>query len=274
MSLSDSLDNLRAGVDARTLSAEGISAPLVRTFYARTGKRLFDVAMAALGLVLFSPLYAVLAILVKLSSRGPILYWQQRVGRGGKIFRIAKFRTMYKDADQRGPSITSASDPRVTSIGRFLRRSKLDELPQLWNVLSGDMSLVGPRPEVPCYVVGYSSPQKQVLSVRPGITDLTSILYRHEETLLGGKSDPEKYYRDTLLPHKVEINLQYLSRVSFLYDLSLVIRTLGCIFAAHDNTPEHFYAPEKSAPSGSVESSLASDPSGSAPDIRESRQTR
>lgn len=248
-------------MDAPPLSEAEIAASVVRTFYARTGKRLFDFAMAALGLVLLSPLYAVLATFVKLSSRGPVLYWQKRVGRGGKIFRIAKFRTMYKDADQRGLSITSAGDPRVTSFGRILRRFKLDELPQLWNVLNGDMSLVGPRPEVPCYVVAYSSAQEQVLSVRPGITDLASILYRHEEILLGSKTDPEKYYRDTLLPHKLEINLQYLNRVSFLYDLSLVLRTFTCIPGAQIADPSIFNVSTKNASSNPAERKLLSDPS-------------
>jgi lipopolysaccharide/colanic/teichoic acid biosynthesis glycosyltransferase len=238
MWFSNSADNSTV-VRTHPASEGEISFPLVRTFYALTGKRLFDVAMAALGILLLLPFYAALGVFVKLGSPGSAIYWQRRVGRGGRIFKIAKFRTMYKDADQKGLSITSAGDARVTSFGRILRRFKLDELPQLWNVLNGDMSLVGPRPEVPCYVAGYSMLQKQVLLVRPGITDLASILYRHEEAVLGTKADPEKYYRETLLPHKLEINLQYLSRVSFMYDLMLVLRTLGCILGVRRDGAKH-----------------------------------
>jgi lipopolysaccharide/colanic/teichoic acid biosynthesis glycosyltransferase len=224
------------------LKEGGRAAPAAFTFYAKAGKRLFDAAASSLGLVLFSPLCALLAICVKVSSRGPVLYWQQRVGLGGRLFRIAKFRSMYQESDRKGPLITSSGDPRVTPIGNILRRFKLDELPQLWNVLRGEMSLVGPRPEVPCYVANYSPAQKQVLSVRPGITDLASILYRHEERILGSRSDPEMYYRETLLPRKLEINLQYLSRATFLYDLALLLRTFRCVLASDDNEGSHLQA--------------------------------
>ena len=200
------------------------------TFYASIGKRLFDVTVAVAGLVLLSPLFVILTVLVKLTSSGPVFYRQKRVGRNGHIFLIAKFRSMYADADQRGQSITCAGDPRVTPIGHVLRRLKLDELPQLWNVLQGDMSLVGPRPEVPSYVESYSSSQRRVLSVRPGITDPASILYRHEESILGCQTDPDRYYREVVLPDKLKINLQYLKCFSFSYDLLLVLRTMGCIF--------------------------------------------
>lgn len=235
MWFSNSLDNLTARVESQPLSEGETVVPVVCTFYASIGKRLFDISMATLGLIVFSPLYVVLSICVKVSSRGSVLYRQQRVGRDGRIFKIAKFRSMYEDAGHKGLPITATGDPRVTPLGRMLRRFKLDELPQLWNVLNGDMSLVGPRPEVPCYVLDYSSVQKRVLSVRPGITDLASILYRHEEKLLASQADPEKYYRNTLLPHKLEINLQYLRRVSFLYDVSLVLSTLACILAFRDD---------------------------------------
>ena len=239
-------------MEIHSVDEKGTSSPLVSSFYAREGKRLFDLVMASLGLVLISPLCAVLAVLVKLSSRGPAIYWQERVGRAGRIFRIAKFRTMYEDADKRGLAITSAGDRRITPLGRVLRRFKLDELPQLWNVLNGDMSLVGPRPEVPRYVLSYSSAQKQVLSVRPGITDLASILYRNEEKVLGSQGDPETYYEEALLPHKLKINLQYLGRISFLYDVSLVLRTLGCIFAdgASSSQPEPQLAGDRSGTPG------------------------
>lgn len=198
-------------------------------FYAQTGKRMFDCAAAAIGLWLLFPVLLALSLLVKLSSPGPVLYRQERVGRGGKLFRIAKFRSMSEDADKRGPAITSAGDHRVTALGRLLRRLKLDELPQLWNVLKGEMSLVGPRPEVPCYVESYSDSQRRVLEIRPGITDPGSILYRHEEQVLGDQPDPDRYYREVVLPDKLRLNLEYISNLSFSYDLSLLLRTASCI---------------------------------------------
>jgi lipopolysaccharide/colanic/teichoic acid biosynthesis glycosyltransferase len=206
-----------------------------QTFYATAGKRVFDSLVAVAGLLLLSPVFVAIALLVKLSSLGPVFYLQERVGRGGKIFRIVKVRSMVVDADQRGLAITAAGDPRITAVGRILRRFKLDELPQLWNVLKGDMSLVGPRPEVPRYVESYSDAQRQVLSVRPGLTDPASILYRHEEELLGNHSDPDGYYREVVLPHKLMLNLEYLRRMSFSYDLSLIMRTT-CMLATQ---PKH-----------------------------------
>lgn len=194
-------------------------------FYGVVGKRIFDAFAAATGLLLLSPLLAVIALLVKVSSSGPVFYRQERVGRGGRIFRIMKFRSMVTDAEQRGLQITAAGDPRVTAVGRILRRLKLDELPQLWNVLKGEMSMVGPRPEVPRYVECYSESQREVLSVAPGITDPASITYRHEEELLGTQPDPERYYREVVLPHKLSLNLEYLDRMSLLYDVSVVLRT-------------------------------------------------
>jgi lipopolysaccharide/colanic/teichoic acid biosynthesis glycosyltransferase len=198
-------------------------------FYAQTGKRMFDCVAAAIGLLLLFPVLLALSLLVKFSSPGPVLYRQERVGRGGKLFRIAKFRSMIEHADKGGLAITSAGDPRVTAVGGFLRRLKLDELPQLWNVLKGEMSLVGPRPEVPYYVESYSDSQRRVLAVRPGITDPGSILYRHEEQVLGDQPDPDRYYREVVLPDKLNLNLEYISNISFSYDLSLLLRTTGCI---------------------------------------------
>lgn len=200
------------------------------TFYTKMGKRMFDLAAAAIGLLLLSPVLVFLMALVKLTSPGPALYWQERVGRGGKVFRIAKLRSMFKDTDKDGPRITSSGDSRVTSLGSILRRFKIDELPQLWNVLKGEMSLVGPRPEVPHYVESYSATQRRVLTIRPGITDPASIAYRHEEELLGAQSDPDGYYRQVLLPAKLSRNLEYLDRISFSYDLSLLLRTTSSIF--------------------------------------------
>src|SRR5437899_493607 len=162
-------------------------------FYTRWGKRTFDFILAASGLVLLIPVLLVVIVLVKITSKGPAFYRQDRVGQGGRIFRIVKFRSMFAAAEKHGPAITSAGDPRVTPMGRLLRRSKIDELPQLWNVLRGDMSLVGPRPEVPRYVDSYSPEQRRVLTVRPGITDPASIAYRQEEHLLGAQLDPDRY---------------------------------------------------------------------------------
>lgn len=207
-------------------------------FYSRFGKRIFDVILSAAGLLLLSPLLLALGLLVKLTSRGPALYRQDRVGRAGRIFRIAKFRTMF-DATTRGPLITSTGDPRITPAGKFLRQYKLDELPQLWNVLLGEMSLVGPRPEVPDYVSAYSPDQRRVLSVRPGITDPASVAYRHEEELLGLQSDPDRFYRDRVLPDKLNLNLQYLNNISLLRDLSLVLQTTRSIFVSGPATRIH-----------------------------------
>jgi lipopolysaccharide/colanic/teichoic acid biosynthesis glycosyltransferase len=211
-----------------------------QAFYARSGKRMFDIAAAALGLLVLSPLLVVLSGLIRLKSRGPVLFLQERVGQGGKTFRIVKFRTMKDHAGSAqvessrdcvaGALITSAEDPRITPVGRVLRRFKLDELPQLWNVLRGDMSLVGPRPEVPHYVASYSASQCRVLTVRPGITDPASVAYRHEEDLLAGKPDPDSYYRQVILPDKLRLNLEYLDKISFFSDLSLMLRTTSSIF--------------------------------------------
>lgn len=200
------------------------------TFYTKMGKRVFDFVTAGIGLVLLTPLLLFLMLLVKLTSPGPVLYRQERVGRGGKLFRIAKLRSMFEDADKGGSAITSAGDPRVTAVGRVLRRLKLDELPQLWNVLKGEMSLVGPRPEVPRYVESYSASQRRVLTVRPGITDPASIAYRQEEELLGAQPDPDRCYRVVVLPEKLNLNLEYVDQISFSYDLSLLLRTTGIIF--------------------------------------------
>jgi lipopolysaccharide/colanic/teichoic acid biosynthesis glycosyltransferase len=210
-----------------------------QAFYARSGKRMFDIAAAALGLLVLSPLLVVLSGLIRLKSRGPVLFLQERVGQGGGTFRIVKFRTMKDQLGSQvesssdciaGALITSAEDPRITSVGRVLRRFKLDELPQLWNVLRGDMSLVGPRPEVPHYVASYSASQCRVLTVRPGITDPASVAYRHEEDLLAGKPDPDSYYRQVILPDKLRLNLEYLDKISFFSDLSLMLRTTSSIF--------------------------------------------
>jgi lipopolysaccharide/colanic/teichoic acid biosynthesis glycosyltransferase len=189
-------------------------------------KRLFDVLMALGGLVCLSPLLLVVAILVKLSSPGPVVFRQVRVGRGFRHFHIYKFRSMVQDAPARGASVTAGGDPRVTRVGKFLRRTKIDELLQLINVLKGDMSLVGPRPEVPKYVKLFQPDFAEILTVRPGVTDLASVKYRDEEAYLGLFGNPEEEYIRSLLPEKIELARQYVRRSSFLFDIGLILRTV------------------------------------------------
>jgi lipopolysaccharide/colanic/teichoic acid biosynthesis glycosyltransferase len=194
-------------------------------------KRIFDCGVAALGLILLLPLMAVIALLIKLDSPGSVFFAHERVGRHGRKFKVLKFRTMVQDAPKLGGAITAGHDPRITRIGRLLRLTKLDELPQLWNVLKGEMSLVGPRPEVERYVQLWEPELRElVLSVRPGITGLTQIRYRHEERLLTQQPDPEKYYREVLLPLKLASDAEYVRRRSLLFDFYLLLRTFLALF--------------------------------------------
>jgi lipopolysaccharide/colanic/teichoic acid biosynthesis glycosyltransferase len=192
-------------------------------------KRAFDVVAAALGLVLLAPLFVAIALWIKLDSPGPVFYRQQRVGRGGVLFNIFKFRTMVTRAGD-ARQLTVGRDPRITGAGHFLRHYKLDELPQLLNVLQGSMSLVGPRPEVPRYVACYP-PQVRalVLSVAPGVTDWASILYKEESTILGNAPDPERAYVDTILPTKLDYYVRYVRERSFWLDLRIIWCTLLAI---------------------------------------------
>ena len=223
-------------VDTQSASSDkvagGVSLPRLKGqgFYSRFGKRLLDLGLAVVGLVLLSPLFGLCAVAIKLSSPGPVFFWQHRIGRDARPFRIAKFRSMVTDAERVGPAITASGDPRVTRIGAFLRRLKIDELPQLWNVLKGEMSLVGPRPELPEYVARYTLQQRQVLHVRPGITDIASLHYRCEEEVMRRDPDPEQFYRETVLPHKLALNLDYIERMSFSYDVYLISRTVVSLF--------------------------------------------
>ncbi len=187
-------------------------------------KRAFDAVAAAAGVVILSPLFVLIAGLVKLSSPGPVFYRAERVGQHGQLFRLYKFRSMAVGADRAGPGITRAGDARVTPLGRWLRKLKLDELPQLFNVLRGDMSLVGPRPEDPRYVARYTPDQRRVLAVRPGITSPASVYYRREETLLTGADWEEKYVQG-VMPDKLRIELDYLARRSFVSDLGIIWQT-------------------------------------------------
>ncbi len=196
-------------------------------------KRVFDVALSGLGLLLLSPLFLVAALWVRLDSPGEVFFRQERVGRGGVPFRIHKFRTMRRDAPEHGPAITVGADARITRAGAFLRRSKLDELPQLIDVLRGDMSLVGPRPEVPRYVATYPPALRdKILSVRPGITDLASIEYRDESSLLAKAADPEREYREVVLPAKLRIAAEYVEHATLATDLHVIGRTLKALFVA------------------------------------------
>lgn len=189
-------------------------------------KRLFDIFFSFLGLLLLSPLLLALAIAVRSSGRGGVFFRQTRVGLNGRNFRILKFRTMRPDSEAGGQITVGSRDPRVTAVGHFLRSYKLDELPQLWNILIGDMSFVGPRPEVPRYVSMYTKEQRGVLSVRPGLTDYASLAYFDESSILGAADDPEKEYIENLMPAKLKLNLMYIKEKGLLTDLGLILRTL------------------------------------------------
>lgn len=200
------------------------------SFYERKGKRVLDVFGATLGLVVLAPLLGLVALAVKATSAGPAFFRQLRVGKNGRCFRLLKFRSMVPAADSRALCITVRGDSRVTRLGIWLRRYKVDELPQLWNVLKGDMSLVGPRPEVERYVKCYSNKEREVLRVRPGITDPASLAYRHEEAILFQHADPEEYYRSRVLHDKLALNLSYIDSISLHSDLRLVLKTLRSLF--------------------------------------------
>jgi lipopolysaccharide/colanic/teichoic acid biosynthesis glycosyltransferase len=189
-------------------------------------KRLFDVVFAAIGLMLFLPAALLIGLLIKLEDSGQVLYLQKRVGKGGKPFFIRKFRSMIVNADKLGALVTKQGDSRTTRIGRVLRRFKLDEVPQLWNVLVGDMSFVGPRPEVQKYVDHYTPEQREILKLKPGITDMATMLFRDEESLLAGCEDVEKFYLGHCVPKKIELNLQYARRASVLQDIWIIVQTM------------------------------------------------
>ncbi len=195
-------------------------------------KRLFDLLLSSLGLAVLALPLALVALAIKLDSPGPVFYRQVRVGLRGREFRIHKFRTMAHDPGDRGPQLTVGLDARITHVGAFLRRTKLDELAQLFDVFEGTMSLVGPRPEVPRYVALYPAAlREKVLSVRPGITDFASIEYRDESTLLARSADPERTYRELILPTKLALQARYVDRSGLGTDLVLIGRTVWAIIA-------------------------------------------
>ncbi len=193
-------------------------------------KRLLDLIVSTCALIVLSPVMAMIAVLIKREDGGPILYSGVRVGRGGVVFRMHKFRTMVPNADKMGGPSTPEDDPRLTRVGAGLRKHKLDELPQLFNVLKGEMSLVGPRPEVPAYVEMYTDQERALLlSVRPGITDWASIRFRNEGEILRGSDDPERTYMERIRPGKIALGLEYARRHSLWVDLQIVAQTLKAL---------------------------------------------
>lgn len=190
-------------------------------------KRGFDLFWATVGLCLLWPVFLVVGLLVKAEDRGPIFFRQRRVGWHGHSFRMWKFRTMVIDAEQKGLALTVGRDPRITRVGHWLRATKVDELPQLINVWTGEMSLVGPRPEVQKYVDLYSKDQRRVLDLRPGITDLASVKYRRESELLAASSDPDRTYVEEIMPEKIRINLEYAAQANAWADVWVILLTLG-----------------------------------------------
>lgn len=192
-------------------------------------KRLFDIIASGLGLIVLSPLFLILAIWIKLDSKGPVFYRQVRVGRHNKDFRIFKFRSMRVGSDKGSLVTIGGHDPRITRSGYFIRKFKFDELPQLINVFIGDMSLVGPRPEVRHYVDHWTPEQLHVLDVRPGITDPASIKFRNENELMEQAEDPEKYYIEVIMQEKIRLYLEYVEKHSFFYDIALIFKTFWVI---------------------------------------------
>ena len=194
-------------------------------------KRLFDIIASGLGLIVLSPIFLILAIWIKIDSKGPVFYRQVRVGRNNKDFRIFKFRSMRVGADKGSLVTIGGRDPRVTRSGYWIRKFKLDELPQLINVFIGDMSLVGPRPEVRHYVDYWTPEQMRVLDVRPGITDPASIKFRNENELMEKAEDPEKYYIEVIMQEKIKLYLEYVEKHSFIYDIGLIFKTFWVIIS-------------------------------------------
>jgi len=198
-------------------------------------KRLFDLVVSGIGLILLAPVFLLVALLIRLDSRGPVLYKGDRIGMNGVPFKIFKLRTMVLHADRMGSALTRGQDPRVTRVGRVLRQWKIDELPQLINVLRNEMSLVGPRPESPGYVQHYTEAQRQVLEVKPGITGLAQVRYRNEEDLLRHCTNLEREYLAVVMPRKLELDLAYIRRRSLPLDLVLIGQTLACVFSREES---------------------------------------
>ncbi|HEY3862567.1 MAG TPA: sugar transferase [Verrucomicrobiae bacterium] len=209
------------------------SQPIAALNQSRAGcpaaKRVFDVIFAAIGLVVISPAALLIAAFIKWEDGGSVFYKQERVGKGGKSFLMWKFRSMTANADKQGALITQEGDLRITRAGRVLRKLKWDELPQLWNVLKGEMSFVGPRPEVPRFVRLYTPEQRAILELTPGLTDPATVLFRNEESLLAGCEDVEGFYVRYCMPKKIELNMQYAARAGFFQDMRVITETMECI---------------------------------------------
>jgi lipopolysaccharide/colanic/teichoic acid biosynthesis glycosyltransferase len=202
--------------------APGAGAPITLP----AAKRTLDIALASTGLIVLAPVFAIIAIAVKVDSRGPVFFRQERVGRGGRLFRMIKFRTMVRDADRISANVSTSHDPRLTRVGAFLRRSFLDEAPQLLNVLKGDMSMVGPRPETPEFAALFTPDERRILAVRPGMAGPSTLAYSREEaTLLARQADPGRYYREHLLHARASTDLRYLEQPSLTQDIQIMART-------------------------------------------------
>ncbi len=195
----------------------------------QTSKRIFDILLSLYGIACLIPIGAIIALSIRIGSKGPIFYFQKRVGINGEDFSVFKFRTMYTGSDKKGLLTVGNDDSRITDVGAFLRKTKLDELPQLVNVLIGDMSFVGPRPEVRKYVDLYTPEQLKVLSIRPGITDYASLEYINENEILGKSKDPEKTYIEEIMPAKLKLNMQYLAEQSLQTDVNIIWKTISKI---------------------------------------------
>lgn len=188
-------------------------------------KRMFDILMSFIGIIMLLPLMIIIGIIIKLTSKGSILFKQIRVTKNSKLFQIYKFRTMRENSEG-NKQITVGNDSRITGIGKILRKTKLDEIPQLFNVIKGEMSLVGPRPEVPKYVELYNDEQKKILQVPAGITDYASIYFSNESELLGKADDPEKFYIEKIMPYKIELNQKYIENINIFTDIKIIILTI------------------------------------------------
>lgn len=193
-------------------------------------KRIFDVFFSFMGIVVLFPFFILIYLLILLTSNGNPIFIQERAGKDGRIFHIWKFRTMVDHAYSQGKPMTIGDDPRITKVGKVLRKLKIDEIPQLINVLKGDMSFVGPRPLVPYHISLYTDVQKQILCIKPGITDLASISFRKESEMLASSSDPDKTYLEEIIPRKVELNMVYIRNISLWNDLRLIFRTVFSLF--------------------------------------------
>ncbi|GAB4367478.1 MAG: sugar transferase [Calditrichia bacterium] len=201
------------------------------SFYIRYGKRLFDLIAGSVGLLVLLPFFLLIGLAIKLSDGGPIFFRQPRIGKNFRKFYFFKFRTMIPNAERKGPPITESNDPRITPVGRLLRRYKLDELPQLINVVKGDISLVGPRPELERYVQIFRNDFREILTVKPGITDFATLEFHDEDRIFRKYSDVDEGYQKEVLPQKITLYKQYLSRISFWTDLKIIFKTLWRIIS-------------------------------------------